>query len=77
MCPREEVTVSEWTDRVYLGPSSSPVELVGVGGDNTTLQLTTTNLPDTVIWNPWQEKVPVITTVHSFEACGWLQPLGM
>ena len=54
MC-REEVVISGWTDRVYLGGGGSLVEVEGAEGGS--LQLTSANLPDTVIWNPWQEKV--------------------
>ena len=53
---REEVELSGWTDRVYLGPGPPSLEVVGAEGGGS-LQLTSTNLPDTVIWNPWQEKV--------------------
>jgi D-hexose-6-phosphate mutarotase len=54
---REEVRVSGWTDRVYLGSGNSGqgVEVRGVVGG--TLSLASSNLPDTVLWNPWQEKV--------------------
>lgn len=52
---REEVVVEGWTDRVYLGlPPGSSIHVEGVEGGS--LELSSSNLPDTVLWNPWQEK---------------------
>jgi len=50
---RDEVSLSGWTDRVYLGPCP-PVTVRGVAGGS--LCLISANLPDTVVWNPWKEK---------------------
>ena len=50
---REEVVLAGWTDRVYL---DSPAEQELCGGPGGRLVLSKTNLPDTVVWNPWQEK---------------------
>jgi len=51
---REKVQLAGWTDRVYLG-SSQPVKITGLidGGE---VSLSGSNLPDTVVWNPWNEK---------------------
>ena len=50
---REEVVLADWTDRVYL---DSPAQQEVCGGPGGRLVLSKTNLPDTVVWNPWQEK---------------------
>ncbi len=52
---REEVMLSGWTDRVYLGPGPPAIQVEGAKG--ATLELTSTNLPDTVLWNPWHKVV--------------------
>jgi len=51
---RDQVALSGWTDRVYLGPCPD-VNIEGVIG-NGKIKLSSKNLPDTVVWNPWQEK---------------------
>jgi len=51
---RKEVMVSDWTDRVYLGPCP-PVTVEGVASGKPVM-LTSKNLPDVVLWNPWKDK---------------------
>ena len=46
-----------WTDRVYLGPPAGVVDVKGVAGGR--VELSSTALPDTVVWNPWNEKASV------------------
>jgi len=55
---REEVGLSESADRVYRGPVSSLL-VKGAGGGS--VAITSTNLPDTVVWNPWQEKAAAMS----------------
>ena len=50
---REEVTLSSWTDRVYLNTPDS-LTISGVSGGK--LMFSKTNLPDCVVWNPWEKK---------------------
>ena len=58
--------MTEWTDRVYLGPAPT-LTVEGVSGGR--VELTSSGLPDAVVWNPWKEKVGYIKlnkTVFSF-----------
>ena len=50
---REEVSLSGWTDRVYLN-SPDTHTIHGVPGGK--IIFSKTNLADTVVWNPWEEK---------------------
>ena len=54
---RQQVTLAGWTDRVYLGPCTGPVAVDGIGAGKSSVVLTSKNLPDFVVWNPWKEKV--------------------
>jgi len=56
---REKVELTGWTDRVYLGPTNT-VTIQGVAGDGE-IKLDSTNLPDTVVWNPWNEKAAAMS----------------
>ena len=52
---RELVTLSSFTDRVYLAaPDSLSVQGLGTSGGR--LTFSKTNLPDCVVWNPWEER---------------------
>eukprot|EP00088_Acartia_fossae_P057075 TRINITY_DN6652_c0_g1_i1.p1 TRINITY_DN6652_c0_g1~~TRINITY_DN6652_c0_g1_i1.p1 ORF type:complete len:289 (-),score=46.86 TRINITY_DN6652_c0_g1_i1:166-987(-) len=78
---RDQVTLSGWTDRVYLGPTDA-VNIQGLpnGGK---VKLTSTNLPDTVIWNPWNEKAAAMSDLGAeswprficVEAGGCVEPI--
>ena len=50
---REEVGLSGWTDRVYLNSPDTHTIQGPVGGN---IVFSKTNLADTVVWNPWEEK---------------------
>ena len=50
---RENVTLSGWTDRVYLKSGNEHV-IEGVNGGK--ILFKKENLPDTVVWNPWEKK---------------------
>ena len=50
---REEVKLTGWTDRVYL---NSPDCLTIHGPPGGKILFSKTNLADTVVWNPWEEK---------------------
>jgi len=52
---RDEVTLSGWTDRVYLGGGQREVN-VNRGAGAGSITLTSTGLSDAVVWNPWPEK---------------------
>ena len=52
---RELVSLSSFTDRVYLAaPDSLSVQGLGTSGGR--LTFSKTNLPDCVVWNPWEER---------------------
>ena len=52
---REVVTLASFTDRVYKdAPDSLSVQ--GLGSSGGKLSFTKTNLPDVVVWNPWEER---------------------
>ena len=52
---RELVTLSSFTDRVYLAaPDSLSVQGLGTSGGR--LTFSKTKLPDCVVWNPWEER---------------------
>ena len=51
---RDQVRLTGWTDRVYRGPAP-PVTVRGVAGGS--VEISSTNLGDVVVWNPWREKV--------------------
>lgn len=48
------VTVREWTDRIYQNTQPEHIITNVVSGRKMRVQKY--NFPDTVIWNPWQEK---------------------
>ena len=50
---REEVRLAEWTDRVYL---DSPDTLTIHGSPGGKIVFSKTNLADTVVWNPWEQR---------------------
>jgi len=50
---REEVGLAGWTDRVYLNSPDTHTIHGPAGGK---IVFSKTNLPDTVLWNPWEEK---------------------
>ena len=52
---REAVTLSSWTDRVYLSAPNN-LSIQGAGSSGGKLSLSKTNLADCVVWNPWAEK---------------------
>lgn len=50
---RDRVTLSGWTDRVYLStPDTLTIDNVTSSGGS--LVFNKTHLPDTVVWNPWE-----------------------
>ncbi|CAL1274798.1 unnamed protein product [Larinioides sclopetarius] len=49
----EELKLSEATDRVYK-KTASVIKLKPVS-DNREMTIEKSNLPDTVVWNPWEE----------------------
>jgi len=51
---RNEVTVAENVDRVYSCTPDEHVLHGAMGGAS--IRIKKTNLPDTVVWNPWAEK---------------------
>lgn len=51
---RDEVTVTQFTDRVYEKAPDSGVILSGLHGGKS-LKVTKSNLADIVVWNPWKE----------------------
>lgn len=68
---REKVTLSGWTDRVYL--SSAPREVVvsrGAGAGS--LVLAQSGLQDTVVWNPWPEKAAAMADLGQANSGGFL-----
>jgi len=58
---RQQVTLAGWTDRVYLGPCTGPVAVDGIGAGKSSVVLTSKNLPDFVVWNPWKEKASTMS----------------
>lgn len=48
------VTVCEWTDRIYQNTQPEHIITNVVSGRKMRVQKY--NFPDTVVWNPWQEK---------------------
>ncbi|XP_035233274.1 putative glucose-6-phosphate 1-epimerase [Stegodyphus dumicola] len=56
---REEVTVSEFTDRIYKN-TSVVHKIKNLSGDREG-SIEKFNLPDTVIWNPWIENAKSMT----------------
>ena len=52
---REAVTLSSFTDRVYLSAPDS-ISVQGLGSSGGSLSFSKTNLPDCVVWNPWEER---------------------
>ena len=50
---RDGVSLSGWTDRVYLGSGDEQV-IEGVQGGKIVFRKK--NLSDTVVWNPWEQK---------------------
>ena len=66
-----QVTLSGWTDRVYL--SSAPREVVvsrGAGAGS--LVLAQSGLQDTVVWNPWPEKAGAMADLGQANSGGFL-----
>ncbi|EDV27019.1 putative glucose-6-phosphate 1-epimerase [Trichoplax sp. H2] len=53
------VTVKEFVDRLYIG-SVDRNEVTNLNG-NQNVVMTRVNLPDVVVWNPWQEKAKVMS----------------
>ncbi|KZC09966.1 Glucose-6-phosphate 1-epimerase [Dufourea novaeangliae] len=51
---RDVVTVCEWTDRIYQNTQPEHIITNVVSGRKMRVQKY--NFPDTVVWNPWQEK---------------------
>lgn len=51
---RDVVTVCEWTDRIYHNTQPEHIITNVVSGRKMRVQKY--NFPDTVVWNPWQEK---------------------
>lgn len=51
---REVVTLSEWTDRIYINTPHEHIVTNVVSGRKMRVQKY--NLPDTVVWNPWDSK---------------------
>ncbi|XP_064620806.1 uncharacterized protein LOC135483728 [Lineus longissimus] len=51
---RDLVMVTEHTDRVYEGAASDHV-LNGVSDGSVDITIQKSNLPDTVVWNPWDK----------------------
>jgi len=52
---RESVKLAGWTDRVYLStPDTLTLNNVSPSGGK--IKFSKTNLPDAVVWNPWDEK---------------------
>ena len=52
---RDLVTLSSFTDRVYLAAPDS-LSVQGLGSSGGRLTFSKTNLPDCVVWNPWEER---------------------
>lgn len=52
---REVASLSAFTDRVYLSAPDS-LSVQGLGTSGGTLSFSKTNLPDCVVWNPWEER---------------------
>ena len=50
---RDLVTLSSWTDRVYLN-TPDQLTINNVSQEGGKLLFSKTNLPDTVVWNPWE-----------------------
>ena len=51
----DSLVLSSWTDRVYLNtPDTLTLDNVTKSGAG--LVFKKTNLPDAVVWNPWEEK---------------------
>jgi len=67
---RDEVALSEFTDRVYLNsPAVQTVKGVSGGGS---LELSKSGLPDTVVWNPWPEKAGAMADLGADQWEGFL-----
>jgi len=67
---RDEVTLSEFTDRVYMNsPENQTVKGVSGGGS---LELSKTGLADTVVWNPWPEKAGAMGDLGADQYQGFL-----
>ncbi|XP_074642557.1 uncharacterized protein LOC141899867 [Tubulanus polymorphus] len=53
---RTEVVVNEHTDRIYIDSRGEHEIRYAENGKQTIVNLSKSNLPDTVLWNPWNEK---------------------
>ncbi|XP_005089766.1 glucose-6-phosphate 1-epimerase [Aplysia californica] len=52
---RDEVTIDRNYDRVYKNAPKT-IQIVSGGNPSRKIELITFNLPDIVVWNPWEEK---------------------
>lgn len=58
--PRKNIhSIDQEIDRIYYGTAGNPVVINdedAASGTRVSIQVTATNFPDTVLWNPWVEK---------------------
>lgn len=58
---RKIVTIDQNYDRVYMKCEADKVKVENVGDGKKLVSLSLENLPDVVVWNPWEEKAKAMS----------------